>query len=132
MCSLQLLGMGLIGGSILSAMPTTSKDSFEKSLTESQYATWSEIRKERMSIYLFSLSVALLVARSIPDKLYGTIVALSLTASLYMIVPKRQYMVDHLAAEAQTKALRELYRNQIWKYHGTIVLALLGIPLLCK
>lgn len=131
-CSLQLLGMGLIGGSILSAMPTTGKDSFENGLTESQYSIWSEIRKERFSIYLFSLSVALLVARSIPDKLFGTIVALSLTASLYMIVPKSKYMTDHLKDEAQTKELRELYQNQIWKYHGTIVLALLGIPLLCK
>jgi hypothetical protein len=131
-CSLQLLGLGLIGGSIMSAMPTTGKDAFERRLTEDQYSIWSEIRKERFSIYLFSLSVALLVARTIPDKLYRTIVALSLTASLYMIVPKSKYMVDHLRSEAQTKGLRELYQNQIWKYHGTIVLALLGIPFICK
>lgn len=131
-CSLQLLGLGLLGGSLLSAIPTTRKDSFEKSLTESQYSIWSDIRKERFAIYLFSLSVALLVARTIPDRLYRTIVALSLTASLYMIVPKSKYMVDHLQAEAQTKELRELYQSQIWKYHGTIVLALLGIPLICK
>jgi len=131
-CSLQLLGLGLLGGSLMSAMPTTSKDSFEKSLTESQYSIWSDIRKERFTIYLFSLSVALLVARTIPDKLYRTIVALSLTASLYMIVPKSKYMVDHLQSDAQAKELRELYQSQIWKYHGTIVLALLGIPLICK
>lgn len=130
-CSLELLGLGLLGGSILSVMPTTGKDAFENRLTESQMAIWSDIRKERFYIYLFSLSVALMVARTIHDTLYRTIVALSLTASLYMIVPKSKYMVDHLRSD-QTKELRELYQNQIWKYHGTIVMTLLGIPLICK
>lgn len=137
-----MLGLGLVGGSVLSAMPGTGKNAFEQRLTESQMAVWTEIRKERFSIYLFSLAVAVLVARSVPDRLHATIVALSLTASLYMIIPKSSYMADHLEAEAylgrpmqsveaQSQALRELYQQQVWKYHGTIVLALLGIPLIC-
>ena len=130
-CELQLLGLGLLVGSVLSAMPTRKKDEFEQRLTAQQWAVWNEIRKERFSIYLFSLAAALLVARSIDEKLYATIVALTLTASLYMIIPKSRYMADHLYAE-QTVALRELYQRQIWKYHGTIVLALLGIPFVCS
>ena len=125
-----MLGIGLIGGSILSAFPF-GKNAFEQKLSENQMAIWSEIRKERFSIYLFSLTVALLVARSMSNKLYATIVSSSLTASLYTVLPKNKYMADYLNVE-QRKELREVYRQQIWKYHGTIVLALLGIPFICS
>jgi hypothetical protein len=129
-CPSKVLGLGLLGGSVLSAMPYTTP--FEKHLSDSQKEIWNYIQYERFTIYFASLSVAIFVTRTIPqaDPWTRAVLALTLTASLYMIAPKTIHMSEHLTHEQQ-QLLREQYTQQQLRYYGAITLAILAVPLIC-
>jgi hypothetical protein len=76
--------------------------------------------------------VAILVTRTIPqaDPWTRAVLALTLTASLYMIAPKTIHMSEHLTHEQQ-QLLREQYTQQQLRYYGAITLAILAVPLIC-
>lgn len=129
-CPNKWIGLGLLGGSVLSAMP--HKTSFEQHLNDTQKEIWNYIQYERFVIYFASLAVALFVSRSVPhvEPWTRAMIALTLTASLYMIAPKTIHMADHLNHEQQ-KLLREQYTSQQLRYYGSVTLAILAIPLVC-
>jgi intracellular septation protein A len=128
-CPNQLIGMGLLGGSLLSAMPNRS--SFEDSLTNEQLSIWKYIQNERFSIYFMSLSVALLVSRATnTDKWTRVVLMCLLTASLYMITPKFTYMSNHLRTDQQP-LLRKIYIEQQLRYYGSVTLAIIAAPFVC-
>lgn len=129
-CPHKLLGLGLLGGSIVSAMPF--KTPFEQHLTDSQKEIWNYVQYERFIIYLTSMSIAVIVTKSIPqiEPWTRAMIALTLTSSLYMILPKKIYMSDHLTHDQQ-RLLREQYTTQQLRYYGSITLAILAIPFVC-
>lgn len=129
-CPTKVLGMGLLGASVLSAIPM-HHDGFEQLLGESQRLLWKHIQYERFSIYLTSLFVSLLVARAIStDKWTRVVLALTLTASLYMVTPKSVYMADFLSPD-QLELLRQREFTQRTRYYGSITLAIIAIPFIC-
>lgn len=132
-CQLQAIGLGFLVGSILASIPRKRADSFETSLNPFQLQIYQQIQKERFHIYIFSLFVSMIVVR----KMIGmnlwirVIMFMTLTASLYMTIPKRIYMADFLKTEEQRVALRQVYRDQQLRYYGSITLATIAAPLLC-
>ena len=129
-CPTKLLGMGLLGASVLSAIPM-HQDGFEEQLSESQRILWKHIQYERFSIYLTSLFVSLLVARAVStDKWIRVVLAITLAASLYMVTPKSVYMADFLTPD-QIELLRQRELTQRTRYYGSVTLAIFAIPFVC-
>jgi hypothetical protein len=94
---------------------------------------YQKIQQERLHIYLFSLFVSILVVRTMHsmNPWMRVIMFMTLTASLYMIIPKSIYMADFLDTEEQRVALRQVYRDQQIRYYGSVALATMASPLLC-
>lgn len=82
---------------------------------------------------MFSLFLSLLVVRTMRSihPWMRVILFMTLTASLYMTIPKSIYMADFLNTEEQRVALRQVYRDQQFLYYGSITLATMAVPLLC-
>jgi hypothetical protein len=132
-CQLQTIGLGFLVGSVLTSIPRKRADSFETLLNPFQMRIYQRIQQERFHIYMFSLFISLLVVRTMRSMhpWMRVILFMTLTASLYMTIPKSIYMADFLNTEEQRVALRQVYRDQQFLYYGSITLATMAAPLLC-
>ena len=133
-CQLQTIGLGFLAGSILTSIPQRkSAGSFETLLSPFQIQMYQKIQQERLHIYFLSLFVSILVVRTMRsmNPWMRVIIFMTLTASLYMAIPKSIYMADFLDTEEQRVALRQVYRDQQIRYYGSVTLATMAAPLLC-
>lgn len=134
-CSTKWVGVGLLAGSVLCALPSDTNSAFEASLTTEQKRIWKQVHIERLKIYVCSLLASLVLVNYVlpfpDDKWLKVMLVLLLTGSVYMLWPKSTYMVYHINTE-QAKLLKKTGRNQMIKYHGAVALSILSIPLLCR
>ena len=129
-CVPKPIALGLLGGSLLCAMPT-NHTAFATSLTLAQARTWTRVQSERFYIYMVSLAVSLAVARSIRAHPWQRVLCMMLlVASLYIVFPKSTYMRHHITNE-QDRLLQDVYKRQRVRYHGSVVLAIMATPLTC-
>jgi len=60
------------------------------------------------------------------------ILFMTITASLYLTIPKSMYMADFLNTTEERVAFQKVYRNQQIRYYGSVTLAMIAAPLLCS
>jgi hypothetical protein len=128
---LRYLGLGFLLASVISALPQPSTIPFT---TDFQRSMYDRIQQERFHIYLLSLLFSLWVVRHMKRvwTMTRVVVMMTLTASLYMLVPKSAYMADYLDTHEQRMALRRVYRVQQCRYYGSIASAVIASTLLCS
>jgi len=132
-CQLQIIGLGFLIGSVLTSIPRDRADSFETLLNPFQMQIYQKIQQERFNIYLFSLCVSVLVVRTYSmDPWIRMILFMTITASLYLTIPKSMYMADFLNTTEERVAFQKVYRNQQIRYYGSVTLAMIAAPLLCS
>lgn len=130
-CALKYVGLGFLLATLLSGLPQTSSHGAPLR-TEYQQRIYHTIQQERFYIYMTSLLFSLLVVRTMKLDLWSRVtVLMTLTASLYMLVPKSAYMSDYLTSAEERAAYRRVYREQQWRYYGSIVAAILASSVLC-
>ena len=134
-------GIGLLTASAFTT--TVSKeqhDAVVKTLSPELADRYEKIVAERRNYYLQGLILGFFVAfffvgrRSIPNKFYKitlfTAVALIVGVTYYTVMPKSDYMLQHLKNEEQIKAWLEVYKTMRSKYiTGFLLGALAAIPL---
>jgi len=132
-CQLQIIGLGFLIGSVLTSIPRDRADSFETLLNPFQMQIYQKIQQERFNIYLFSLCVSVLVVRTYSmGPWIRMILFMTITASLYLTIPKSMYMADFLNTTEERVAFQKVYRNQQIRYYGSVTLAMIAAPLLCS
>lgn len=130
-CALKYVGIGFLVATLLSGLPQTRSNSVPLR-TEYQQKIYHAIQQERFYIYMTSLLFSLLVVRTMNIELWARVtIWMTLTASLYMLVPKSAYMSDYLHTSEERDAYRRVYREQQWRYYGSIVAAILASSVLC-
>lgn len=136
-----LVGIGLLGGSILTM--TVSKEEhvrLKKTLSKELDQIYTNIAIERRNLYLQGLLLGLLLASLLtwrlktPNKFYRVAFMTSVTMitafSYYSLMPKSDYMLNHLKTPEQTKAWFEIYKTMKQRYmFGVIGGVLAAIPL---
>lgn len=135
LCASKFVGLGLLAGSVLCALPSESNSTFEKSLSPEQKRIWKKVHQERLRIYVISLLTSLVLVGYLSpypaQRWLKVTLILLLTGSLYMLWPKSTYMAYHLSTD-QIRLLKDLGRYQRLKYHGSIAASVVSIPFLCR
>lgn len=111
---------------------------FQASLTPEQNKVYMEIIKERMTIYLGSLFLGLVVGflyltmqtNSLLRTCIFTVLVLSINIFVYMIVPKSKYMINYLTNEDQLKKWTNVYREMQYRKYMGFLLGLIAYLLL--
>ena len=137
----SILGLGLLGGSI--STMTVSKDQHKtlKDVFSDELDTkYDKIITERRNHYLIGLIVgaiiSIIVLKNITDSNYYTRITLFLAITLgtavllYMILPKSDYMLNHLKTPEENKKWLEIYKTMKSRYHIGFVLGIVGAVLL--
>lgn len=134
-CPFKIIAIGFIVASVLCAYPNKSENEFTNSLDPSQKLVWNDIQHERFHIYLSSVFVSLVTISFFRNQLsvwVKFVFMAMLTASLYLFMPKSAYMNEHLTNAEQQVMLRKIYRDQQWKYYGSLTLAVMSTPFVCR
>jgi len=128
-----LLASGLFASQIyimLNPQKTLIIKDFQASLTPEQNKIYLEIVKERLNIYLGSLFLGLTVGflyltmqpHSLVRTCVFTVLVLSVNIFVYMVVPKSNYIINHLTNESQLKKWTNVYKEmQYRKYIGFLI-----------
>jgi hypothetical protein len=137
----SILGLGLLGGSIATMTVTkeqhkTLKDVFSDDLDKK----YDEIITERRNHYFIGLIVgaiiSIIVIKNIANIDYYTRITLFLAITLgtavllYMILPKSDYMLNHLKTPEENKKWLEVYKTMKSRYYIGFVMGIIGALLL--
>ena len=136
-----MIGLALLGGSV--ATLTVSKEQhnlLRKTLSEELDKKYEKIAHQRRNHYLIGLFIGLLISyfvvKNANIKNNFTRVTLFFTITLgtailfYMIMPKSDYMLNHLKTPEQNKRWLDIYRTMRNRYLlGFILGVLAAIPL---
>ena len=136
-----LLGIALLGGSILTL--TVSKeqhDVLRNVLSEDIDKKYEDIVNERRNHYIIGLVLGMIIATTVikdqPLLNYYTRITLFLTITLmtavliYTIMPKSDYILNHLKTKEENVKWLEVYKNMKTQYFiGLILGALSSVPL---
>lgn len=136
-----VVGIGLLGGSILT-MTVSEKEHLQlrATLSEELDQIYTTIAIERRNLYLqgllLGLILATLLSRTIKtsNKFYRASFGLALTLmtafTYYSLMPKSDYMLNHLKTAEQNKAWLDVYKTMKYRYMiGVLGGALAAIPL---
>lgn len=136
-----IVGLGLLGGSVLTM--TVSEDEhlrLKATLSDDLDALYTKIAIERRNLYFQGLVLGLVLATAIAWKVkisnkfhkvsFMVAIILMVAFSYYSLMPKSDYMLNHLKTSEQNKAWLEIYKTMKQRYMmGVIGGALAAIPL---
>jgi uncharacterized protein YacL len=136
-----MLGLAFLGGSI--ATLTVSKEEhnlLRSTLSEELDKKYQKISNQRRNHYIVGLIIGLLISfiviKNTNIKNHFTRVTLFFTITLataiifYMIMPKSDYMLNHLKTPEQNKRWLDIYKTMKNKYILGFILGILAaIPL---
>lgn len=136
-----ILGIGLVGASITTLIASKqSTDKLKSVLPKESANAYEKIVSERTNLYIQGLILGLVLAFFI---LYNTptntrfhtitlffAITLIVTLLYYMLMPKSDWMLNHLKSQRETKAWLEIYQNMNTRYLIGFILGILAaIPL---
>ena len=137
----SIVGVGLLGATV-STMTVSheQKNALEKTLSPELAEVYHGIAQERRNIYLqglllglvlTALGLRLLKTSNWLHKLSVALVIIILTSVLfYTVMPKSDYMVNHLTTADQMKAWMDVYRTMKYRYYlGFLFGTLTSVPL---
>ncbi len=136
-----LFGVGLLGASIATNMATHEQtDKLRQVLSPELITKYDAIVKERTSHYIQGLILGMIIAYVILYHLKTTNrfhrislffgITLFTTALYYLLMPKSDYMLNHLKSEDENKAWLSVYKTMKFRYLiGFVLGALAAIPL---
>ena len=136
-----VLGIGMLGAAV--STMTVSKqqhDLLKQTLSEELATRYEAIAIERRNHYLMGLALGIVLAvlalRSVKTSnrfhriTLFTLVTLVTGVTVYCILPKSDYMLNHLKTEEQIKAWLEVYKTMKGRYMmGFALGTLAAIPL---
>jgi hypothetical protein len=136
-----IVGIGLLGGSLLTM--TVSKEEhmrLKATLSDELDTIYTNIALERRNLYVQGLVLGLVLAVAVCWKLkisnkfhkvsLMTAITLFVAFSYYSLMPKSDYMLNHLKTEEQNKAWLAVYKTMKERYMlGIVGGALAAIPL---
>lgn len=113
-----------------------------KELSNVSKDLYSKIIKERLTIYILSTIMGIVVASalgfywgtSVPQlqKVCWMILTIFVTQILlYTIIPKSDYMLNHITNNQESKAWLNIYLSMKNKYLWSFLLGIIGYSLLC-
>ncbi len=139
-----ILASGFIVASLYITLTSAPKDDqFLSTLSESQKLIYLEIVKQRMMIYgvasIVGLILGLIYLFAMKNKIESraalicsSIVVFFVTQWIvYMIYPKKDYMLNHITDGEQAKAWMEIYNKMMKKYLIGFAIGVIGYGILC-
>jgi uncharacterized protein YacL len=141
-CTLSaLVGIGMLGAAV--STMTVSKeqhDLLKETLSDELDQVYDSIAIERRNHYLMGLALGLVLAfmtlRMVKTSnrfhrmTLFTLITLVTAVTVYSVLPKSDYMLNHLKTEEQTKAWLEVYKTMKHRYMlGFALGSLAAIPL---
>jgi len=142
-----LLGIGLLGATLLTiSVPTNVNDNLKRELSPELAELYIKLSNERRNLYIQGLLLGLLLSYFTVkyvkpvNKFHVSTFFLAITISVsglyYYLMPKSDYMLNHLKTESQNKAWLSVYNTMKHRYYlGFLFGALSSIPIahsLCK
>lgn len=137
----SILGLGLLGGSI-STMTVTKEEhnTLKNVFSDDLDKKYHQIVTERRNHYLIGLIVgaiiSIIVIKNIININYYTRITLFLAITLgtavllYMVLPKSDYMLNHLKTAEENKKWLDVYKTMKSRYYIGFVLGIIGALLL--
>lgn len=136
-----ILGLGLLGGSLLTM--TVSEEEHMRlraTLSDTLDQIYTNIAVERRNLYLQGLVLGLVFATALAWKIkitnkfhkvsFMVAITLMVAFSYYSLMPKSDYMLNHLKTSEQNKAWLDVYTTMKQRYMlGVIGGALAAVPL---
>ena len=136
-----LFGIGLLGASIATNM--TSKEQTEilrRKLSPELATKYDTIVKERTALYIQGLLIGMLLAYiillnyNITNRFHRISlffgITLFSTALYYLLMPKSDYMLNHLKTKEENQAWLSVYKTMNYRYLiGFVLGALAAIPI---
>ena len=142
-----LLGFALLGGSIATLSVTEEQHDLLRNVFSNELdQKYEKIIKERRNHYILGLVIGLLCSFiavkfvNITNNFHRVSFFLAFTLGtsvvIYMILPKSDYMLNHLKTPEENKKWLQVYNTMKFRYFGGFILgALASIPfsyVLCK
>jgi len=140
-----LLGAGFIGGKIAMIAGDEKKqlhNKFVSTLTQKQQDVYSEIKMERLRIYLQGMTLGLVCAitylvfsknlktTDVTDICMFVVISGSITYGYYTLTPKSKYMLNYIDRQEQINAWLEIYKTYKYKYSMGFAVGIIGYILL--
>lgn len=136
-----ILGLALIGGSVSTLSVTEEQHEYlRNALSDDLDKIYDNIVVERRHHYIVGLVVgillSILIVKNVSDLNYFSQVMLFFTITLgsallfYMLMPKSDYMLNHLKTQEENKRWLEVYKYMKMRYFVGFSLGILAaIPL---
>lgn len=135
-----IIAAALVTGSLAISLSPGAKNNINalvSTLRPEQASIYASIRQERVWIYIWSLSLGvvmglLYLAVFAPNKggwsqsCMFVAVVLLVTHVAYILWPKSRYMVQTLDTDEQRAAWVRVYRGMQWRQYGGMVLGAIG------
>ena len=136
-----LIGTGFLGASIATMLVTKEQtDQLRQVLNPELASKYDAIVKERTSHYIQGLLIGMIISYFVlgfvmktPNRFHriSTLFAITLftTALYYLLMPKSDYMLNHLKGTDENKAWLSVYKTMKYRYLiGFVLGALAAIP----
>ena len=136
-----LIGIGLLGASISTMLVTKEQtDQLRQVLSPELASKYDTIVKERTLHYIQGLLIGMIIAYFVlgfvmknPNRFYRISaffgITLFTTALYYLLMPKSDYMLNHLKGSKENKAWLSVYKTMKYRYLiGFVLGALAAIP----
>jgi len=137
-----ILGLALIGGSVSTLSVNEEQQNYLKNtFSDDLDKIYDNIVIERRHHYIVGLVVgillSILIVKNVSDLNYFSQVMLFLAITIptsvlyYSLMPKSDYMLNHLKTPEQNKAWLEVYNTMKNRYHIGFFVGLVGYGVLC-
>ena len=138
-----LLGIGLLGASVYTSfVPKEEVNMLKNMLSGDALNAYKNINKERFTQYFQGLALGFLLVILI-NNFYGDmitnsfhrttlflLIVMSVSLLYYMMMPKSDYMLNHITTEKENKAWLHVYKTMKNRYLiGFLLGALASVPL---
>lgn len=136
-----VIGLGLLGASLFTmSVSEAQHEMLKRTFSEDLDRVYDSIVQERRNQYLQGLILGFIIAygfttfSKITNRFYrmSLFVAISLMTSVlyYFLIPKSDYMLNHLKTEEQNKAWLQIYKTMKMRYiFGFLFGAVAAIPI---
>lgn len=136
-----VMGIGLLTGSALTlCVNDEQQNKMKQVLSPELVRVYEDIINERRNHYIQGLVIGIIVSFLIFYnfrinnrffKMSGFLtITLTIAVVYYMLMPKSDYMLNHLKTEEQNKAWLQVYKTMKQRYFlGFVLGAIAGIPL---
>lgn len=139
------VGAAFLGSSVLTMLASKNSGVFKKfnnMLTEDQKQIYKSIINERITIYIQSVLLGIVLALIVTFNLKKTshnsrvclfiVIALGTNYLMYSLYPKSTYMLEHLNSSEQNKAWLEIYKEMKLRCKIGLVLGVVGYLILAR